>query len=220
MSFQKGILATVLVNFAVTVALAGNLSVTTPYASPNEPLEWDLGNPSPVMTIDIENTTSTVDHLWSWSLGLEIIPDVGATGMLQFNSVGIPDNYWEQGMSSNLAPPFAGPSSTISVIGDTETDSSGVEVPESGNLLNVDFDASSDPMGLFHIRAVPGQFAGSNWFSDDFLTARDFLNIPFDGGPVIIGSINVVPEPSTITMLIGMLGGSVLFLWRRRRINV
>jgi hypothetical protein len=158
------------------------------------------------MVIGIDNTTGISDVLYGWQLGLEIVPQSGATGSLRFKTAALPDAaYLLDGRSDGLTPAFSGPADTIKIIGDTDSLFSGVSVPPSGkNLLQLDFDALPGSFGLFYIKAVPDLFNGCNWFSGDF-SARDYVNVPFSGGSVILGSVNVVPEPSLAVLLLSGL---------------
>jgi hypothetical protein len=126
------------------------------------------------MLIGIDNTTGISDVLYGWQLGLEIVPQSGATGSLRFKTAALPDAaYLLDGRSDGLTPAFSGPADTIKIIGDTDSLFSGVSVPPSGkNLLQLDFDALPGSFGLFYIKAVPDLFNGCNWFSGDFLQWR------------------------------------------------
>jgi len=220
MWFRRFFLAALAGVLAGTCAHAGQLSIDfhDPLSPTVHDIEWNPASPSPVMVFGIENTTSTTDKLYGWQLGLEIVPGAGATGSLRFNEATLPTSYLLDGRSGGLVPSFSGPSATISVIGDTDSLFTGVTVPSSGkNLLHVDFDALPGTSGLFYVKAVPDLFNGSNWYSSDF-NARDYANVPFGGGSVTLGSINVVPEPSTIALLttLSLAGAPALLRWRRR----
>jgi hypothetical protein len=80
-----------------------------------------------------------------------------------------------------------------------------VLTPFSGaNVLRVDFSVLPGTSGLFDIMAVPDLFNGCNWYSSDF-QARDYANVPSDGGDVCLGTVNVsssVTEPSTVLLLL------------------
>ena len=202
-------------------AQEGQLSVS--FHAPDSPLvhniQWNTALASPQMVFGIENTSSTTDPLYAWQLGLEIVPRNGAVGTLQFNTATLPPSYLLQGRSYGLITSFSEPAAKISVIGDSDSLLTGVSVPSSGkNLLMVDFSALPGTSGLFDITVVPDLFNGCNWYSSDF-NARSYENVPFGGGAVILGTVNVmsVPEPSVIAMLLaGSLVAAPAILFRHR----
>ena len=187
MNLRQGVSAVVMVFVVATVTAAQHLSIT------GEDLQWNpLTDPPLLMTFGVENTTGTSDLLFAWQMGLEIIPDAAASGTLLFSSAMLPSDYLLEGRSGGLTPAFTGPSTVLPVIGDTDSAFTGVAVPTSGkNLLAVAFDVDPGTSGLFYVRAVPDMFNGCAWFSDDF-NAREFMNVPFGGGSVVIGSVTVV----------------------------
>ena len=208
MCFRRLFLAALAVGMWCTCAAAGDLSIS--FDDPASPsvhnIQWNTTSASPVMVFGIDNITSTTDKLYGWQLGLEIVPESGATpGGLRFKTATLPTSYLLEGRSGGLTPSFSGPAATISVIGDTDGPYTGVLVPSSGkNLLQVSFDALPGASGLYDIKAVPDLFNGSNWFSDvGGFAARDFVNVPFGGGAVELGTVNVssTPEPSTMALL-------------------
>ncbi|HEY4233762.1 MAG TPA: hypothetical protein VGM76_10065 [Lacipirellulaceae bacterium] len=211
MRFSAGALL-LFVSLTANFAAAGQLSLS------GQDLVWDpQQTASPEFVVGVANTAGTTDPLFAWQLGLEILPLPGATGSLQFNSADYPPNYLLDGRSDGLTPPFTGPASSITVISDSDSEFTGVIVPTSGMaLLQTDFVASPGTQGVFQIAVVPDEFQGANWFSSDF-TARDFANVPFGGGPVVIGTVTVVPEPDMI--LLSMIGITVFVLVRCLRGN-
>jgi hypothetical protein len=214
MCLRKFFMTVLAVNIVALSAAAGDLSITfhDPLLSPTvHDIQWDPTQTSPIMDIGLENTTGTTDNLCGWQLGLELVPDAGATGTLRFKSVSIPGSYIFAGGSVGLSPPFSVPSNIINVISDASSFLSGVPVPSSGtNLLQFDFDASLNPSGLFHIMAVPS-LTRSNWYSADAST-RYYYNVPLAGGAKSLGSVTVVPEPSIIILLLaGLAAGACAF---------
>lgn len=179
---------------------------------------WNPIESSPTHIVGIENPSESPDLLFAWSLGLVITPDVSAMGSLEFASATLPSDYLLAGRSEGLEPAFSGPATSIAPIGDTDSLFTGIVVPDAGkNLLATTFVASPDAKGLFYVSIVPDEFTGANWFSSDFENARDFDNVPFGGGPVVIGSITIVPEPSTLLLIGQLLVIMLLLSWRCRR---
>ena len=182
-----------------------------------ENLVWSRNTPSPAHFVGIENPTASADPLFAWSLGLTITPDPAATGLLEFAGATFPDDYLLDGRSGGLVPAFSGPSTSISPIGDSDSLFTGIIVPATGkNLLATTFTASLDAAGTFYISAIPDEFTGSNWFSSDFQNVREFQNVSFGGGPVVIGSVTIVPEPSTMLLVSELIAAVALLVYRRR----
>jgi hypothetical protein len=98
------------------------------------------------------------------------------------------------------------------VIGDTDSQFTGIVVPTAGkNLLQVDFDVLPDTSGVFHIEAIPDQIQGCSWYSSDFANARDYANVPFGGGPAqLVGSVTIVPEPAAMLLVCSLLSAGAV----------
>ena len=204
MHWRKGVVAVFAVGAIATDGWASYLSISlnTPVSRTVHDVQWNGGSPPPVMVVGIEDTTATGTLLTAWQLGLEIIPDTGATGQIRFSTATIPDSYLLDERSSGLAPTFTGPSTTIATIGDQDALFTGVPVSETGqNLLQLGFDAVAGSSGCFLIAAVPGEFSGSSWYAEDF-SAQEFLNVPLSGGAVVLGSITIVPVPEPGTPIL------------------
>ena len=220
MRFQRFCLVALAVILASGQAHAQQLSIS--FHDPASPsvhdIQWRTDSTSPVMVFGIENPASTDDLLHAWQLGLAIVARSGTTGGLQFNTATLPSSYLLDGRSDGLFPPHSGPADTISVIGDSDSLHTGVWVDPTGrNLLQVDFVALPGTSGVFDIKAAPDLFNGCNWFSSDF-QVRGYANVPFDGGPVSLGTVTVVyvPEPSTLLLLLSASLGVGLAASRRR----
>ena len=210
--------------FVVASAYAHAEQLSISFHDPDSPsvhdIQWNTAFASPEMVFGLENTLSTTDLIYAWQLGFEIDPESGATGSLQFNTATLPPSYLFDGRSDGLVPAFSGPAAAIPVIGDSDSLSTGVLAPLSGmNLLLVDFYALPGTSGLFDIKAVPDLFNGCNWYSGDF-DARSYENVPFGGGSVILGTVNVtsVPEPSVVILFLsGSLAAGAAACRRRAR---
>jgi autotransporter-associated beta strand protein len=155
--------------------------------------------------LDIDNPSGCADPLIAWTLSL-IIQPVSAPEhqSLEFQHVTPPEemeNYLLEGRSSGFDPPFSGPSGMIEMIGDYDSELSGVEVSVTGkSLLEVQF-ASAGVEGRFSINANPGlDWSYWSYFNpvSEELETKAFANIPFDAPSVVpIGSIVVQPVANT-----------------------
>lgn len=158
-------------------------------------LLWSSGSPSPNMTVELQNPNGDTDLLFAWTLGLELIPDSNATGIVEFATVSMSaENYVFQDRSAGLTPTPSLPANGIELIGDTDSLFAGVNVSTAKTLLSVSFSRSGDALGRFFIRAVPDDFNGSSWTTSgnllDFET-RAFDNVPFGNDPVSIATITI-----------------------------
>ena len=207
--------------FLSTVVSAGDLRIV------GQNLSWSPTTQlSPQYLFGVENISGTDDPLSAWQLRIKIVPDENATGLVEFNSATEPPDYLLADRSIGIVVAFFGPPNTVGLMGDDDQFFFGVEVPPSGtNLLRVDFAASPDALGRFDIVVLPhqpGVEEGTAWFYlnlDTFeVETRDFENIPFGGGPLTVGSVTVVPEPSTIVLLtLGTTSFLCYGFWRRKR---
>jgi hypothetical protein len=186
-----------------------------------EDLNWNpQTQPSPQFVVGIGNPNNATNALFAWSLGLEIQRGAGAVGSLEFASASLPPNYLLANRSDGLVPAFAGPSTSILAIGDTDSQFQGIQVPVSGaNLLATTFTATPGTRGEFQILVVPSVSPfvnGAYWFSSDFTKPLDFANVPFGGPAIAIGEVTVtspIPEPQAALLLIG--GGLALLVYHR-----
>lgn len=153
--------------------------------------------------VDVENPCGCLDPLAAWSLKLHLDPAVTASGTVVFQSISPPsENYLLEGRSLYFGPPFSGPSDTIDLIGDTDNQLTGVEVPATRkSLLEVELTASADAQGLFTIDVLPEGGTTTYWLYMDPSSGdplfREFDNIPFESSSVTIGSVLVQPVADT-----------------------
>jgi hypothetical protein len=208
-------IATAVVLFGAGQALAASLSIGANNIVWNPAID---GTPSGTMSIEIFNSTvgPDPDLLGGWLLDLVIQP-VAATGTLHFNSAALPPgaSYVMNGNSTSLN----GSVSNTSVVAFAAAPNSpfGVSVPASGKyLLDLNFKTPDDASGLFALVALPG-IANTTW-SDAEGNDREFTNIPWDSNSLILGYINVVPEPaSVVTLAVGLVAVVSVGIRRRAR---
>lgn len=200
---------------AAHTASAAGLSVTAADIVWNEAVD---GPPSGYMKIEILNDGVT-DLLKTWTLELSL-QQVSGTGTLEFATRSIAVLGSDYLMASNSSGLFGTitPTNVYAFDYDISGPPPGVPVPASGKyLLAVNFSTPDDARGVWNLIATGGPL-GSLW-SDEHDNELEFANVPFDGTPVVLGSITVVPEPASVAMLAtggaGLLVGAVL---RRRRL--
>lgn len=174
-------------------ACAGALTLVADDIVWNPPID---GAVSPALSFGVNNDTSPdLDRLQGWQLRLQIMPDTGAEGTLEFNARSLPtSDYLLEGASGGL-----GGSLSVSDVFAFDDDPGflGVEVPLSGKqLLTVDFSTPDDARGNFKILAIPG-LANTQWSDANFVD-REFENVPLSASnPIVLATVTVVPEPST-----------------------
>lgn len=187
------------------VARAANITLVTD-ASIGAPLTMLPGATSDEMLLSVQNDTfpnSEGDFLSGYQVVLQIVPQATASGTLTFatpftgSGLAEPTNYVFSAVDHFGLD--ADNSGTELFLFDLVLLTSGVDIPTSpGNSIAlITFLASADAQGLFEIVAIPG-VANSGW-TNDFFSGQQFANVPFMGGPVVIGQVWVVPEPSCLT---------------------
>jgi hypothetical protein len=188
---------------------------------PGSPLLMSAGSQSGPMLFRIASDATPPDLMAAWSVSLVLLPEPGATGLLEFaapasgylpaaasyvfgnQGLGVAvTNLGTQLMANDFLDPGFG---------------LGVAVPGGPGigLLRTTFTASASAVGLFGIYAVRG--AASTEWTDAGLTTRFFDNVPSGTGRVLVGQVlieGVIPEPSAM-LLFGV--GTVVLLALRRR---
>ena len=228
--FLRGAAVVVLVGIASS-SMADDLRVVggdVVWADAEQPLNYIFG---------VENVTvppELPETMAGWALSLALQPDVEALGTVEFRSIAIPPDYVFEGVLTfglrsefGYAPEFS-QGTSVNLVGDVAP--GGVTVPATGrNLLQLELVASPDAQGRFDILATPNDSQASflsYWTSISSSTSptisdRYYLNVPSDGGPVVVGSVRIgeVPEPATWVMLLcgaGILGIGIRRLRGRR----
>ncbi len=232
--FLRGAAVVVLVGIASS-SMADDLRVVggdVVWADAEQPLNYVFG---------VENVTAPPEPpelpemMAGWALSLAVQPDVEALGTVEFRSIAIPPDYIFEGVLTlglrsefGYAPEFS-QGTSVNLVGDVTL--GGVTVPATGrNLLQVELVASPDAQGRFDILATPNDSQASflsYWTSisstSPTISDRYYLNVPSDGGPVVVGSVRIgeVPEPATWVMLLcgaGILGIGIRRLRGRRHL--
>lgn len=197
----------------ITTTAQASFDVTIQTDSPvgsMPPLTINPGTTSGPMTVSIfsggDPPDLPKDQLTGWQTSLEIVPVGGATGTVTFNSATMPT-------SNYIFTAAANPGINTNNMGNTllAFSSNGnfeaVTVPTTPtNLLRLDFNASNDAVGTFHVIALDGPFQ-TEWNDNASINAvRMFANLPGTGAGVAIGEITVVPEPSAFLFMMIPLG--------------
>lgn len=170
-------------------------------------MSYDTTSVSPTMTFNIQNGSESTDKVVGWSLGLQIVPDAGATGTLEFATASLPlADYLFDGRSGGLFPNSITASTDVGPVFDTDT-SEGVIVPASANLLSVTFQ-STDAKGTFKISIIGNEFNGSNVTEsvDGSFPTVAFANVAF-GSTLEVASITAIPEPTAL-LFVGLVACS------------
>jgi len=179
------------------------------------------------MFVAAYSDNSPQDVMAAWNFQLEIIANSGTTGTLTFQgpvtgTANNPPNYIFGANGLGIAATNSGSILSANDFFDPSV-GSGVPVPGSpgANLLQMDFLASSNALGLFGIYADEGA-AYTQW-TDSSFTTQLFTNVPDGTGTVLIGEVMVtrgvqpVSEPTSLTLF--CLGGTILVgssFWRAR----
>jgi len=164
-----------------------------------------------VRVINESTPDDPADFLTGWQLSLSIQPQAGAAGQLTFNNPATgtapePADYVLAGASFGIVVDNTG----------TDLDAFDVNLPFTGGvqvpvdpgavLLVLKFFASSDAYGNFDILAVNTGDSSrrTEWTNaaSPVQLSRAFSNVPFGVGAVRIGTVRVIPEPSSYYLVL------------------
>jgi hypothetical protein len=186
------------------------------------PLITDAGAVSGPMFVNVSSNNPPNDIMSGWNFTLKVAPETGASGTLTFQDPGngpapIPPSYIFGGDSIGITAVNGGNQLGASDFFDTNI-GNGVAVPGTpgSNLLQMDFLASSNALGLFGVYALEG--APLTEWTDGNSNPQLFTNVPNGTGMVLIGEVLIlgsVPEPSSFVLL--ALGCTALAGWQWRR---
>ena len=204
----------------VTAGARGGIVLDTSNP-PGTPQVMGAGSTSGPMFVNITSDNAPNDVMSGWNITLAIIPDAGASGTLAFKdpSTGAypnPGNYIFGGDGIGIAGVNSGSTLSASDFFIGIGPGAVVSGTPGSNLLQMDFQASSNASGLFGIFALDGA-ALTEW-TDGGGNAQLFTDVPDGSGMVRIGEVFVtqsVPEPSTL-LLLGLASAAVAGRhWRR-----
>lgn len=208
--------------FSIEQSLAANLTLFTDSLvnAPVEVLPDALTEPIAIGVVNDATPDLPEDFLTGWQVSLAIIPEVGATGSVTFASpqgplATEPTGYLLEGI--NLGITVINSGDELVAFDFNFPASGGVEVPtDPGSLLFlIELLTSNDAQGSFGIYAIPG--SGNTEWTDAapvIQQSRTFENVPVGQGPVLIGLVRVVPEPSSLAF--GVIAVGAISLTGRR----
>jgi len=163
----------------------------------------------------------------AWQMVCTLIPIDGATGV-RFKSASQPSGYvFDEVLNSFIdnteydsVTGYPTASGSIGpIIGWTDS-GEGIEVPAEGkNLLQLELAVSATAKGRFDIAVLPDAdldngdnetvTVGSCWYTYADSGRWAFEGMAFGGDPVVIGSVSIIPEPSSAWLL---LSGALIFI--------
>ena len=162
--------------------------------SPGTPLTMSADSTSGPMFLTVSSDNYPNDLMAAWNVDLQIAPIARASGTLTFEdpATGSPPNppnyvFGTEGLgivdinsgTSLTANDFYNPTLLATVVPGTT----------GANLLQMDFQASSNASGLFGIYAEEGA-ANTQWTDNNYNT-QFFSNVPDGSGKVLIGEVSV-----------------------------
>lgn len=194
---------------------------------------------SNTITIPVLNNTASGSQtatMFGWALGIEFIPQSGASGTLTISNLANPSNNALTG-SPGTPTAFVNSSPSYTVVSNQNNNLVGSQVPSSGSNLVTFNLTSTNAVGTFKMVAFNDSTNGySNWTYFNAANGSDpnngndfaFTNIAASGSfpgtesQFVLGTINVlspsaVPEPGS--MILAGIGAVVSagYGWRRRR---
>jgi hypothetical protein len=166
-------------------------------------LNWNINSQpsgSDFLVIPIANDSpSGSPILAGWDLNLEVVPEAGATGTLSIDSatVAFPGN--NNVLSTANGPaltvtPSGTPSTTVQLDALDTVQNSAEVVPSIANLVQLRF-TSADAAGNFTLEAISNGSATA--WSDESGNNIAFTN---EGSVINLGTVSVVPEPSSLLL--------------------
>jgi len=169
----------------------------------------------------------------SWTLGVQLLPDGGATGALTLGVLTQPATNPMPVGAVDLSGPLAGTTfggasingtTSFSQIAATATETVGtVASAASYNMGTVGVTASANAVGTWSMYVIQqGGSAYQSYWTNASLSDTDFGNLPRGGstsvsGSLLVGTVSVVPEPGGLA-LVGSAAVGLAYVacrWRR-----
>lgn len=184
------------------------------------------GDQTPLYTtISLFDAGGPTVQMSGWQISLRIVPLGGATGTVTLD---VPSRAYPSG--NIIGDPFPSgmpyavansPTAGDTVLGANSNSFSSYTVTGGGqNLINLKFNASGLASGNFDLRVVEVN-ENTYWTDGTFVNRPFFVNgVPLalqTPGSMSLGTISVVPEPSSGLLVLGALAGLVACRNYRKR---
>jgi PEP-CTERM motif len=226
-----------ILSFALVTLLAASTQAGVILGTSNPsgtPLIMSAGSTSGSMFVNVISDNPGQDIMSAWGIGLAIMPEGSASGMLTFQDpatsmlVNPPANYIFGSDGFGISATNGGTTLTANDFYVGTGPGSVVPNASPANLLQMDFLASSNASGLFGIYAYeystlpPPQGKAFTQWTDGNANTVLYENVPGGLGTVLIGEVLIsqsVPEPSTLVML-GLSTAAIAgsrWLWKRKQ---
>lgn len=216
----------VLMAAAIAVVAATEASATTLNLDTGKAVSIAPGTTGSI-TFSVTNVDSVSEpDFIDWQLGVQIIPTGGNVGTISFGTLGPAASDQVPGGSLSITQPTdASLTNPINGTRDYKrlyietTDAPSTLLPgNSYNLGTLSLSASADAAGSWDVYAVQENSTKRSYWETQTVFQQSFGNLLTGGGDVAlrIGTITVVPEPSTAGMLVVALGAAGLVVRNRR----